>query len=84
VVLCTSYYDASSNVIKEGIICGCNILMSKNCGWWEKYPKEFVCEDIYDIEEWIQKLEYLIENDVTFSHDIEKEQKKIINGICLR
>ena len=83
VLICTSYYDASPNVVKEAIICGCNVLMSKNCGWYEKYPKEFVCEDVYEIEEWKDKLNYLINNDVEFSYDIEKEKEKILKGLYL-
>ena len=82
-LICTSYYDASPNVVKEAVICGCNVLLSKNCGWYEKYPKEFVCEDVYEIEEWKNKLNYLINNDVEFSYDIEKEKQKILKGLYL-
>jgi len=71
VVICPSYYDASPNVIKEAILCGCNFLLSKNCGWSEKYPDEFVCADIYDFKEWVTKLEYLINNNVEYVHKIE-------------
>lgn len=81
VLICTSYYDASPNVVKEAIVCGCNVLLSKNCGWYEKYPKEFVCEDVYEIDEWKDKLNYLINNDIEFSYDIKKEKEKIIKGL---
>lgn len=83
VLICTSYYDASPNVVKEAVICGCNVLLSKNCGWYEKYPNEFVCEDVYEVEEWKNKLNYLINNDVEFSYDIENEREKILKGLYL-
>lgn len=83
VLICTSYYDASPNVVKEAVICGCNVLLSRNCGWYESYPKEFVCDDVYEIEEWKDKLNYLINNDVEFSYNIEKERQKILKGLYL-
>lgn len=83
VLICPSFYDASPNVVKEAIISGCNVLLSKNCGWYEKYPKEFVCEDVYEIEEWKEKLSYLIENNLDFSYDINEERKKILKGLYL-
>jgi len=73
VVICTSYYDASPNVIKEAIMSGSNILVSKNCGWYEQYPSEFVCSDIYNESEWIAKLMHLkvkkIEHSIKFGNN---------------
>lgn len=81
VVICTSYYDASPNTIKEAISCGCNILLSENCGWHETYPREFVCSDVYDINEWIDKIKFLIKNDVKYSIDISYNNLSLIKNI---
>jgi glycosyltransferase involved in cell wall biosynthesis len=86
-VICTSFYDASPNIIKEAILCGSNILVSKNCGWSESYPKEFVCDDVYNLGEWITKSERLIKNDIKFklpktsSKDLMLRFDKIIENI---
>jgi glycosyltransferase involved in cell wall biosynthesis len=85
VVICTSYYDASPNVIKEALMCGCNILVSKNCGWSTTYPKEFVCKDVYDKAEWVNKLNYLVDNKILYkphfsSSLLAKEINEVIGG----
>jgi glycosyltransferase involved in cell wall biosynthesis len=66
-VICTSYYDASPNIISEALGCGSNILVSKNCGWSEIYPAKFVCKDVYDQKEWVRKAHSLTRNNVKFS-----------------
>lgn len=68
VSLCTSYYDASPNIIRESLNSGCNILTSKNCGWSELYPEEFICEDVYDVKEWIFKCKKLINKKIDFNY----------------
>jgi glycosyltransferase involved in cell wall biosynthesis len=82
VILCTSYYDASPNTIKEAILCGSNILMSRNCGWYESYPSEFICDDVYDKKEWINKISYLLKNKVAFNvlnkNSLIEKMKEII------
>jgi glycosyltransferase involved in cell wall biosynthesis len=69
IVLCTSYFDASPNLLSEAIQNGCNFLTSKNCGWSEEYPKEVVCDDVYDIKEWTDKIKYLLKNKVSVDID---------------
>jgi glycosyltransferase involved in cell wall biosynthesis len=78
-VICTSYYDASPNIISEALSCGSNILISKNCGWSEIYPSKFVCEDVYDQKEWIDKARALIGANVRFSSS--GEAGDVISGI---
>jgi glycosyltransferase involved in cell wall biosynthesis len=58
-VICTSYFDASPNILREASMMGCNILLSENCGWSEKYSRHNVCKDAYDIREWESKADYL-------------------------
>jgi len=55
-VICTSYFDASPNIINEARASGCNILMSRNCGWYRDYGSESVCKDVYGLNEWINKI----------------------------
>ncbi len=59
VVLNTSFYDASPNVIREAIQMGSNVLVSNNCGWSEKYPKKMVISNYRSISEWLKKISYL-------------------------
>lgn len=77
-LICTSYFDSSPNVIREALSCGANVLFSKNCGWSEEYPTEFVCQDIYDSKEWYDKAKFLIKNNIDFTFN---RQENIIHKI---
>lgn len=79
-IICPSFYDASPNIIKEAILCGSNILVSKNCGWSETYSKHSVCEDVYSIKEWVSKINYLTKYQV--KNDFKNDDLiKLINKI---
>lgn len=80
-VICTSYYDASPNTIKEALACGSNILISKNCGWSEIYPEEFVCNDVYDLQEWKKKASHLIKNDIKYNIGKAQSEYSILEEI---
>lgn len=71
-ILCTSFYDASPNIIREAIACGCNILVSKNCGWHEVYSKESVCSDVYNKIEWLDKARALIRKNINYNVEYNK------------
>ena len=73
-VLCTSYFDASPNLISEAISCGSNILCSTNCGWSETYNKASVCKDVYDVNEWNNKIFKLLTTKQHFNLNIEKNK----------
>lgn len=81
IVICTSFYDASPNTIKEAVSSGCNVLLSKNCGWSETYPNEYVCNDVYNLEEWIRKTIFLLKNDISYSLDISSDNTLLANKI---
>jgi len=66
-VICPSYFDASPNIINEALDSGCNILVSKNCGWHKKYGDESVCKDVYSISEWINKINLLCSKNIEYT-----------------
>ena len=86
-VICTSYFDASPNIINEALASGCNILVSKNCGWHAKYGKESVCNDVYSVKEWIRKISYLCNNNIYYNNldtrrqSLDRLEKLIVNVI---
>jgi glycosyltransferase involved in cell wall biosynthesis len=51
-IICPSLFDSSPNILREAIASGCNVVLSENCGWSEKYDSAAVCEDVYDISYW--------------------------------
>jgi len=55
-----SFFDSSPNILKEAIDCGCHCLLSKNVGNYDQFPKLWVCEDVYDLEEWVHKTLHLL------------------------
>jgi len=60
VVLCPSYFDASPNVIREAMRSGCKVLISKNCGWHERFPTEYVLDDVHSPARWANRIEKLL------------------------
>ena len=56
-LLLPSLFDSSPNTLYEAIECGCNILTSKNIGNWELFNPESICCDIYNKNEWLDKIE---------------------------
>ena len=83
-VINTSYFDASPNLITEAIHNGCNILVSNNCGWSEIYNKKMVCNDVYSVKDWVDKITYLLKNKIYVDLDKKTQEKKfesILKGI---
>ena len=80
-IICPSYYDASPNIIREAILCGCNILVSKNCGWSEIYPEESVCKDVYNKKEWVDKARFLIKKDVKYDLRYNSDMIHYLEGV---
>lgn len=58
-LLCVpSLFDSSPNILKEGLMCGCNILLSKNVGSYELFDKNNIIEKLDNVEEWMHKIKY--------------------------
>jgi hypothetical protein len=64
VLIVTSYFDSSPGVQSEAIVSGANILVSKNIGWNDVMQTESVVNDYFNINEWVEKISYLINNKV--------------------
>ncbi len=60
IVICTSFYDASPNIVMEAISCGSNVLISQNCGWTDILGSQSICSDVYNSNEWIIKIKNLL------------------------
>tara|TARA_E500000178_G_C16940757_1_gene716281 strand:+ start:110 stop:1264 length:1155 start_codon:yes stop_codon:yes gene_type:complete len=71
-LICTSFFDANPNVIKECFKLNTNFLISKNCGNFNYYPSKNVMSDIYDKESWVNRIILILE-------DKNKPDLKIIN-----
>ena len=57
VLILPSLFDSSPNTIYEALECRCNIVTSKNIGNYQIFNPDSICEDVFDIEEWIKKIE---------------------------
>lgn len=77
-IILPSYFDANPNVIQEAIYQNCLPLLSKNVGGAERFDDHFVCDDIYNEELWVEKIQYLVNNFDYFIKNIE-EKKLWIN-----
>lgn len=61
-LLVTSFFESCSLVSREALHNGCNILISKNVGFSEDIDDKFVCDDVYDINEWKTKINNILKN----------------------
>ena len=61
ILLYPSLYDSNSNTIREAVYNKCLILMSNNIGFYESFPDFSICKT-YELEEWINKSIYLVNN----------------------
>ncbi len=60
----SSYFDSSPGIMSEAIMCGCNILISKNVGWHEMVDERCVVNDYYNFDEWLDKASFLVHHKI--------------------
>ena len=70
-LLLPSLFDSSPNTLYEALDNGCNILTSKNTGNWELFNTKSVCNDIYNKDEWINKILINVEEKVINNIEFE-------------
>jgi hypothetical protein len=61
ITLIPSFCDSNPNVLYEAINCDTIVLTTLNVGNSDKLPKFSLC-DSFKIDEWIEKIEYIIKN----------------------
>ena len=61
-LLVTSYSESGPNVLIEAYLQKCQVLASKNIGLFNYLENFGLCEDVYDIEEWYIKINYILNN----------------------
>lgn len=60
-LLVPSLYDSSSNAVREALVQGCQVLVSANVGWADRFPDMSVCKSD-DATAWIDKILKLLSN----------------------
>lgn len=79
-----SHFDSSPSVMSEAVLNGCNILLSKSVGWHEMMNNRCVVQDFQNHDEWVSKIEYLIDNEIEnneFLDIINNSKQEIYNLI---
>ena len=61
ILLFPSLFDSNSNTMREAYHHKCLPLITRNVGFYELYPDYLICDN-YTIDEWVNKLNYLLEN----------------------
>jgi hypothetical protein len=61
-LLITSFSETGPNTMIEAFVNNCHVLASKNIGYLRYLNDYHMCEDVYDINEWKNKISYLINN----------------------
>lgn len=62
ILVIPSYFDSSSNAMREAMAMGAIIMTSTNVGFCEILPDDCICFSYYDIEEWITKIKKILIN----------------------
>ena len=81
-IVITSYYDCSPSILSEALLNGCNVLSSKNVGWNEMLEKSCVVQNYNDNNEWIEKIDFLLNNKIenkNFLKIIYNSKNELIN-----
>lgn len=63
-----SFFDSSPNILKEGLMSGCNVIISKNVGSYEFFEKGNIVNDINNVNEWITKIENNIKKKIKLNN----------------
>jgi glycosyltransferase involved in cell wall biosynthesis len=85
-VIIPSYFDSSPSVLSEAVLNGCNVLISKNVGWYEQIDEYSVVQNYYDKKEWKEKIDFLLKNKIehpAFVDEMSKAKSEILNTINL-
>jgi len=61
-LICPSFFDSNPNVVYEALANHCIPMLSKNIGTANLFDKIFVCDDVYDENEWYDKIQYVLDN----------------------
>lgn len=61
-LLLPSFVESSGIVIQEALYNKCLVLTSRNVGFSQRLPDIFLCNDVYDRNEWIERTRYILDN----------------------
>ena len=61
-LLVTSYSESGPNVIVEAYLQNCQVLSTKNIGLYNYLQSYAICKDVYNIDEWYYKINYIIDH----------------------
>ena len=56
ILLITSFYDSSPNILHEALHNNCIVITSKNIGSYEYLDKKYLVNNYSDVNEWIKKI----------------------------
>ena len=59
ILILPSYFESASLILLEAIEQNCKILTSNNVGMSYIIPTKYVCNDVYDLNDWVRKI-YLL------------------------
>ena len=63
ILLLPSYYEAGGIIILEALKSGCKVITSTNVGLHYLLPEKYLCNDVYDINEWVNNINNILSVD---------------------
>ena len=85
-LVCPSYSESGPNVVIEAYLQKTQVVTSKNIGLYNYIEEYGICQDVYDVNEWENKIKYILDNFnklkiPDLSVHIEKERNILDNFI---
>ena len=62
ILLVTSYSESGPNVVIEAFLQKCQVVTSKNIGFFSYLNPFNVCEDVYNVNEYYERIDYILNN----------------------
>ena len=81
IIINTSYFESGPNIVLEAHQNNCFAICSKNIGYYKLLEDWQLCDDVYDSDEYIIKINYILQNFDKLNIPIIKKQSDRINFI---
>jgi hypothetical protein len=84
ILLVPSFLESAGIIIEEANYCKCSVLTTRNVGLSYRINNNFLCKDVYDTNEWENKIINILQNynNITCFYDVNYyDNNKIFNFI---
>lgn len=78
ILVLPSFFESYSIILLEAHYNKCKVITSNNIGSSILLNKKYICEDVYNLNEWINKIEYALNDTNELDNHLDKKYYKIL------